>query len=238
MNFEQFSSPISNGLLNTLPRAEYRQILPYLKLVKLERGEIIHPAQQVIDYVYFPLSGLISMLVSAPNGDMIEASIYGNEAIISLPAFLGDRVSLHQVEVQIPGAALRMKAYDFKKFCRLSATIRKKLSYYSHLMIEQLSQTILCNSYHSVEQRLCRWLLTARDRISSDYLPLTRDVLATMTGARRPRISTILTRLAARGLIQSSRGVIKIVDPEGLEELSCECYRILKTYAEEHSGKR
>jgi CRP-like cAMP-binding protein len=233
MSTDYLSTPISNGLLNTLPKAEYRQILPYLKPVKLQRGEIIHPAQQAIEDVYFPLSGLVSLLVSTPNGDLIEASIVGNEAIASIPVFLGEKVPLHQVEVQISGTALKMKAYEFKKFCRSSSTIRKKLSHYTHLMIENLAQTVLCNSYHSVEKRLCRWLLMCRDCVGSDYLPLTREILATMTGARRPRISTLLTRLAESGLIQSRRGVINIIDPPGMEKIACECYRLLKSYADD-----
>lgn len=225
---EHHPAPSGNKLLDSLPQTEYRQIIPLLKTVELQRGEIIHAARHIIEHVYFPTSGLLSLVVSSENGDAIEAAVYGNEAIVSLPAFLGAKVSAHQVEVRIPGAALRMKTEDFKRFCGKSKKLSSRLCQYANAVIAQLAQTAFCNRFHSVEERTSRWLLTAQDRTHSDRLPVTREILGTMIGARRPRVSTVLARLNKVGLVRARRGVITIADRPGLIKKSCECYARLK----------
>lgn len=215
-------------MLDSLSQTEYRQIIPLLKPVELQRGEIIHAARHPIEHVYFPTSGLLSLMVSAENGEAIEAAVYGAEAIASLPVFLGAKVSAHQVEVRIPGAALRMKTEDFKRFCGKSPKLRAAVCQYANAVIGQLAQTAFCNRFHSVEERMSRWLLTAQDRTHSDHLPVTREILATMVGARRPRVSTVLARLNKAELVRARRGVITIADRQGLVKKSCECYGTLK----------
>lgn len=215
-------------MLDSLPQTEYRQIIPLLKPVELQRGEIIHPARHLIEYVYFPTSGLLSLVVSSESGDSIEAAVYGAEAIASLPAFLGAKSAAHQVEVRIPGAALRMKTEDFKRFCGKSKKLSAAVCQYASALIAQLAQTAFCNRFHSVEERMSRWLLTAQDRTHSDRLPVTREILATVVGARRPRVSTVLARLDKAGLVRARRGAVTIVDRQGLLKKSCECYGTLR----------
>jgi CRP-like cAMP-binding protein len=225
---EHHPAPSGNKLLDSLPQTEYKQIIPLLKSVELKRGEIIHPARQAIEQVYFPTSGLLSLMIASENGDAIEAGVYGNEAIASLPVFLGVKVPAHRVEVQIPGAAKRMKTEDFKRFCGKSKKLRDRLCHYTYAVMAQLAQTALCSRFHSVEERLSRWLLTAQDRTHSDRLPVTREILATMVGARRPRVSTMLARFDKAGLVRARRGAITIVDRQGLIKTSCECYGTMK----------
>jgi CRP-like cAMP-binding protein len=225
---EHHPAPSGNKLLDSLPQTEYRQIIPFLKRVELKRGEIIHPARHAIEHVYFPTSGLLSLMVSSENGDAIEAAVYGNEAVASLPVFLGAKTPAHRVEVRIPGAALRMKTEDFKRFSGKSKKLRSRLCQYANAVIAQLAQTAFCNRFHSVEERMSRWLLTAQDGAHSDRLPVTREVLAAMIGARRPRVSTMLARFNKAGLVRARRGAITIIDRQGLIKTSCECYGILK----------
>ncbi len=228
MKKEHHPAPSGNKLLDSLPQTEYRQIIPFLRPVELKRGEIIHPARHVIEHAYFPTSGLLSLMVSAENGDAIEAVVYGNEAIASLPVYLGAKIPAHRVEVRIPGAALRMKTEDFKRFCGKSKKLRARLCQYADAVIAQLAQTAFCNRFHSVEERMSRWLLKAQDGAHSDHLPVTREVLAIMIGARRPRVSTMLARFNKTGLVRARRGAITIVDRQGLIKTSCECYGMMK----------
>lgn len=216
-------------LLAALPANEYRRILPCLELVELKQGERIYSARQKIDYAYFPTTALLSLVVLSRNGDLVEAGIYGSEALVGVSLLLGADFSPFQIEVQIGGTALRIKAEILRDLCgKASCGLLHHFLRYAHTLMVQMAQMTVCCSYHTVRQRLSRWLLTAQDRIQSDRIPLTKEIIAGMIGSRRPRVSIEIGYLQSAGLIQSNRGFISIVDRQGLEDASCECYRVIK----------
>ncbi|HWQ34160.1 MAG TPA: Crp/Fnr family transcriptional regulator [Blastocatellia bacterium] len=218
-----------NRLLASLPENEFRTVIfPYLEPVELRQGEVIYAPRQVIDYAYFPVTALLSLIVSSENGDTVEAGVYGNEAMAGYSLLLERNISPYQVEVQIGGSAFRVRAEVMKDLCSKAPALQMHLLRYVHTGVVQLAQMSICNRFHSVRQRLSRCLLTAHDRIDSDQIPLTREILAGMIGARRPRVSIVVGSLSTAGLIRVRRGTITIINRKGLEAASCECYRVIR----------
>ena len=221
--------PIGNRLLATLPENEFsRLLLPHLESVELRQGQLIYAARQTIDYAYFPVTALLSRIVSSREGELVEAGVYGNEAMAGITLLLGRDISPYLVQVQIAGTALRVKADVLKNLCSKAPSLQNRLLRYAYTGMVQLAQAAICNRFHTVEQRLSRWLLMAHDRIQSDQIPLTKDILAALIGAGRPRVSIVVGSLQEAGLIRSRRGTITIINREGLAEASCECYQILR----------
>ncbi|MGE0127370.1 MAG: Crp/Fnr family transcriptional regulator [Blastocatellales bacterium] len=226
---EDKKNPASSRLLAALSANEYRRILPHLESIELKQGERIYTARQKIDYAYFPSTALLSLIILSRNGDLVEAGIYGSEALVGVSLLLGADISPHLIEVQIGGTALRIRAEVLKDLCgKASCGLRHHLLRYAHTVMIQMAQMTVCCSFHTVRQRLSRWLLMAQDRIQSDRIPLTKEIIAGLIGSRRPRVSIEIGSLQSAGLIKSNRGIISIVDREGLEEASCECYRVIK----------
>jgi CRP-like cAMP-binding protein len=226
---EDKKNAAGSRLLAALPADEYRRILPHLEPVELKQGERIYSARQKIDYAYFPTTALLSLIVLSRNGDLVEAGIYGSEALVGISLLLGHDFSPHQIEVQIGGAALRIKAEVLIDLCsKASCGLQRHLLRYAHALMTQMAQMTVCCSFHTVKQRLSRWLLMAQDRIQSDRIPLTKEIIAGMIGSRRPRVSIEIGSLQSAGLIKSDRGIISILDRKGLEDASCECYSVIK----------
>jgi CRP-like cAMP-binding protein len=217
-----------NHILDSLPAEESKELVDKLKPVQLDQGEIIYRAREPIDHVYFPTTALLSWVATTENGEMIEAGITGYEGMSGALSFLGQNIAPYRVDVQLPGAVLKMRASAFKEAYDGSRALQGLLLNYTYTQLMQLSQSVVCNRYHTVVERLCRWLLTAHDRVKSDELQLTQEILANMIGARRPAVSIVTGTLQNAGLIRARRGKITIVDRQGMEDAACECYGIVR----------
>jgi CRP-like cAMP-binding protein len=219
----------SNRLLSRLPRSDYKRLLPQLKTISFELGAVLYEAHQPIEFVYFPLSCVLSAIAVADNGDGIEVGTIGNEGMSGLTAYLGPTVSPNRVVAQVAGDALRIEANKLVAECKSNAALNQLLLRHHQALLAQITQSIACNGLHAVGKRCCRWLLMTHDRVEGDELPLTHEFLSIMLAVRRPSVTENLQILQDEGLISTSRGLIKITNRKGLEAASCECYRIVAT---------
>jgi CRP-like cAMP-binding protein len=217
-----------NRLLARLPPAEYQRLAPGLQAVSLPLKQVLYKVRSLIDYVYFPTSGMISAMTIMEDGSAIEVATIGDEGMSGLTAFIGSGTSPNDVMVQIAGDAIRMSAEALLEEATRDGPLRQLLILYNTAFATQVSYAVACNGLHKVEKRCCRWLLMTADRVGSDVLPLTHEFLAIMLGVRRSSITEVLHPLQERGLIRNSRGNIQIIDRPGLEATSCECYRAVK----------
>jgi CRP-like cAMP-binding protein len=217
-----------NQLLAALPHAAYLNLLPNLERVPLVFEQVLYEPGERMEYVYFPNYGVVSLLTIMANSTKGEVGLIGNEGMVGIPVFLGVETTSLEMLVQIPGDAMRMKVSVFKKLLNRS-DFYNLLQHYTHALMFQTSQISACNSYHSVAQRCCRWLLMSHDRVNSDSFPLTHKFLAYMLGVRRASVTVVANKLQQTGLIRYHRGQIVVVDRLGLEQASCECYKLIKS---------
>jgi CRP-like cAMP-binding protein len=219
---------IENQLLSALPKEEYKRLLPNLELVSLNFKQIIYAPDQLIDYVYFPKSGIISLVNVTEDGRTVEAAMVGNEGMAGIPVFLGANRMPGQAISQVVGDAVRMKADVFQREVTPGTSLYNLLLRYTQALLNQISQSVACNCLHPVEGRCCRWLLMCHDRVRSDQFMLTQELISQMLGVRRASVSEVAATLQRAGLIRYTRGKITILDRQGLEAGSCECYRRVK----------
>lgn len=217
--------PVANRLLAALPKKEYQQIFPHLTLVPLDLGQVIYGADEPIRYVYFPNSGVVSILNTLEKRMSIEVSTVGNEGVLGITVFLGVDMAPHQAVVQVPGEAWRMKANTFKKVVKENSSFQALLHRYTYMLLTQMSLSIACNRFHNVEKRFARWLLAIHDRVQTDEFLLTQKYISRMLGAHRPHVTTAAASLQKAGLIRYSRGMIRILNRDGLEKIACDCYK-------------
>jgi CRP-like cAMP-binding protein len=216
-----------NRLLERLPDQEFQRLAPYLESVQLPKAFPVYEAGESIRHVYFPTTAAISLLSLTNDGGIIEVGVVGHEGMAGVSAILRvDRIP-YRARVQVNGEALRMDASILRKEFNRGGTLQGLLLRYVHALLSQISQSAVCNHFHNSEQRLCRWLLVMQDRVRSDVLSLTHELIAHMSGASRANVTTIARKLQQKGLIRYRWGQITIVDRHGLEAASCECYRIL-----------
>lgn len=227
--------PVANRLLAALPRDEYERLLPHLETVPLAFKQVLYESREFIDQVYFPITGVISLLTILEDGIVGEVGLIGNEGIVGLSVFLGSDTTPIKSFVQVPGNAMRMSADVFKSL-KQSDSLHGLLHRYTHALMIQTSQLVACNNYHSVEQRCCRWLLMTRDRVGSNQFPITQEFLSQMLGVRRASVTVVAGLLQKAGLIRYSRGQMTIVNGLGLEKASCKCYRLVKEEFERSLG--
>ena len=220
-------APPLNRLLAALPKDEYQRLLPKLKLVPLAFGELIYEAGDQIPEVYFPNSGIISLLASVAARATLEVGIVGREGMVGLPIFMGVKTSRDRAVVQGGGAAMRMKATTFRKECNNGGSLSRLLRRYTHSRLTQMSQGAACNRFHSIDARLARWLLMTRDRMGTDEFQLTQEFLSNMLGVRREGVNKAAGELQKQGLISYTRGTLTTLDPAGLEAIACRCYEII-----------
>lgn len=218
----------NNLLLDSLPQADFELLAPTLEEVDLQQTEILHRVREPISEVFFPTAGLLSWVNTTPQGEEIEMGVTGNEGMAGIPLFLDEGGAPWQVQVQIKGRALKMRAEEFSEVLRQSAVLQQRVAAFTYLKIVQLSQSVLCNRFHRVEERLCRWLLAAQDSVGTPELLLTRDILAQMIGSGRPAVSMVTSELRSAGLVRAVRGKITILDRKGIEASACECYQLVK----------
>lgn len=218
----------ANRILNTLNRAEYERLSDYLEPVNLALGEVLCHPDQPITHVYFPNRGTVSLVSVFEDGGSVEVGMVGNEGMFGVCVFLGSVSTPLEAVVQIPGDGLRMRADVLKREFQKGGQIQDSLLRYTQAFITQIAQTAACNSAHPIDGRLVRWLLMCQDRSHSKDLELTQEFIATMLGTRRAGVTEAAGQLQARGLIKYHRGHITILDREGMEAVSCECYPLVK----------
>lgn len=221
--------PGENRLIAALPRREYDRLLPHLDTLPLSFKQILFDTNQPITHVYFPLNGVISLVLVMEDSGPAEVAMIGNEGMGGTPVFLGADRSPTRAICQVPGESLRMKAKVFEEEMGRGGPLHGLVQRYTQAMINQISQAVVCNRLHSVEERMCRWLLMTHDRVGADEMPLTQEFLALMLGVRRPTVTMVAGMLQKAGLIQYHRGRLTVLDRKGLEAASCECYAVVKS---------
>jgi CRP-like cAMP-binding protein len=234
-------SDLSNGphnrLLLALPTRNLRRLMPDLEQVRCERGIVLMDADSSLDQIFFPDSGVVSVLAVYSDGNTIEMATIGREGCTGIQAIFGAKISSVQLLVQIPGSAAKMSRAAFVKAMDSMPAFRALMSAYAQAFLEQVMVSVACNGAHSLKQRLARWLLMMRDRGDDDALQITQDLLAQMLGVQRPTISNVARELEAAGLIERGRRQIAIRDRQGLMGASCECYQLVRARVAFHLPK-
>jgi CRP-like cAMP-binding protein len=217
-----------NGFLQSLTNGDFELFRPHLRDVKLEQSKVLFDVGGKIPYLYFPHSGVISLVVVLADGDLIEAGMIGRDGVAGTAAALDDAVSLNRAVVQIEGAGSVIDMVHAQAAVTASRSLRAKLYQHDQMLLAQAQQSAACNASHDVEERLCRWLLRTRDVVGGDKLNLTQEFMSQMLGVRRTSVTLAARHLQSAGLIRYRRGQVEIRDLEGLEEASCECYEAVK----------
>ncbi|MCF7964652.1 Crp/Fnr family transcriptional regulator [Methylobacter sp. Wu8] len=226
--------PRQNHLLDALPETEYERISPHLELVQMPLGEVLYESGAKLSYVYLPTTCIVSLLCVMENGASAEIAVVGNEGIIGVALFMGGETMLNRAVVQSAGYAYRLRGHLLmQEFTRAegprNGVLHNLLLRYTQALITQTAQTAVCNRHHSVDQQLCRWLLLSLDRLTSNELIMTQELIANMLGVRREGVTEAAGNLQRAGLIDYNRGRITVLDRQGLESRVCECYQVVKT---------
>lgn len=215
-----------NALLSALAPEERDRLR--LERVSMAVRDAVYEPSGPIEHVYFPLSGVFSLIVVMSDTMSVEAAIVGNEGMVGLPVFLGANTSPHRAFCQIPGECLRTRAIDFRAEVARCGSLDAVMKRYNQALVNQMAYSVACNRLHSVEERMCRWLLMTQDRVGADRFPLTQEFLAQMLGVRQPNVTVTAAVLQNAGYIAYTRCHVVILNRSGLEESSCECYRVVR----------
>jgi CRP-like cAMP-binding protein len=219
--------PIANRLLASLPPDEYRRLVPHLEAYPLILKAVLYKPGEVVDFVYFPGGGFVSVVTVLANGDMVEVATIGNEGMVGGSAMSAGYPELTLTMVQMASDAChRISAAVFRREIERHGALHEVVSRFSQALTGVVMQSTACNATHNIEQRLARWLLTARDRVGADQFPLTQEFLAMMLGAARPTVTIVAGTLQRAGLITYRRGQLSILKSDALEAASCECYQV------------
>jgi CRP-like cAMP-binding protein len=221
---------IANRILSSLPTEDYERILPDLKAVPLKSHISLHEPGDKMPYVYFPNTGVISMLTVMESGVAVKIASIGNEGMADLFGFLGLAESRTRLLVQVPGTAMRMEIERFRAHIDQLPSLRTLLGSYAASLFGLVAQSAACNRMHPMVERLARWLLMTHDRVDAAQFPMTHQFLSEMLGVRRPSVSVAAESLQAAGFITYHRGTITVLDRAGLEGASCECYRLVRAW--------
>jgi CRP-like cAMP-binding protein len=217
-----------NRILQRLSAEDFSQIKPHLRKFSLDLGVVLHPAGAPIEQVYFPASGMVSLVTPMKSGDAIETGIVGREGVVGGAVAANGGFSFSEAIVQMPGLSWRVDSARFTDAYNASAPFRTLVNNFQSVVLIQAQQTAGCHAFHTVEARLCRWLLHSQDLMESDVVTLTQEFLSHMLGVQRTSVSLSAHKLQNAGLIRYARGQITILDRDGLEETSCECYRVIR----------
>jgi len=219
--------PLDNKLLAALPRRQFDLLGPNLSTVPLKQGEVLAEPGDEFEQIYFPESGMLSLLAVLRDGKAIETATVGREGVVGAMAGLSLYKSLVRVVVQLPMTVSKISASQFRKAAANSEAIRNMCIQYNEVLLSQARITAACNALHVIEARFCRWLLQSADRAGSDTVALTQEFLAEMLGVRRTSVTEVAAKIQSSGAINYSRGLITILDRRALERMSCECYQTL-----------
>jgi CRP-like cAMP-binding protein len=222
------SPPIANKLLAALPKKEYQALRSQLEEIPLVFEEILYKPEDLISDIYFPNHGYISLLAGLNERSSLEVGLVGREGVLGLTVFMGVSASQNRAVVQGAGSAMKMNATAFRREINNGGALPRVLRRYTHSLLTQITQTAVCNQFHSIEARLARWLLLTQDRMEHDEFELTQEFLSNMLAVRREGVNKAASRLQKRNLIRYSRGHLKVLDRAGLEATSCGCYQIIK----------
>ena len=217
------------GRCDALPARDYERLAPDLELIPMGLGDVLYESGSQLRYVYFPTTSIISLLYVMEDGASAEIAIVGNEGILGISLFMGGETTPSRAVVQSTGHGYRLKAELLKSEFERSGPTMHLLLRYTQALITQMAQTAACNRHHSVDQQLCRWLLLSLDRLASNELSMKQELIANMLGVRREGVTEAAGNLQDAGLIRYHRGNITVVDRQGLETRSCECYQVVKT---------
>ncbi len=216
-----------NYLLAALPADEFARVKSKLEQLSFKLGDVLYESGDKMDYVYFPTTMIISMLYVMENGATAEIGVVGNDGLIGNALFMGGETTTSRAIIQSAGESYRMKAKDVKAEFALGGMFQQMLLRYTQALMTQISQTAVCNRLHSLEQQLCRWLLLSHDRLNSNELVMTHDLISNMLGVRREGVTLAAQKLAKKKLIKNMRGTITVINRQGLEEAACECYEVV-----------
>jgi CRP-like cAMP-binding protein len=221
-------SPHQNHLLDALPASDYERVASHLELIPMGLGDVLYEPSVRMRYVYFPTTSIVSLLYVMEDGASAEIAIVGNEGVLGISLFMGGDTTPSRAVVQSAGFGFRLKAEMLKdEFERFGPTMHLLLRY-TQALITQMAQTAVCNRHHSVDQQLCRWLLLSLDRLESNELSMTQELIASMLGVRREGVTEAAGKLQDAGLIRYQRGRITVLDRPGVEARVCECYQVVK----------
>jgi len=224
----QSQNSCGNRLLAVLPPEEYNRLSPNLEPVSFDLGDVIYQSGGHIDYIYFLTDCIVSLVYTMENGMSAEIGVVGNEGVIGIALFMGGDTMPNSALVQSAGTAVRMKAGFLQDKFKQGGEFQRLLLRYTQALMTQISQTAVCNRLHPVELQLCRWLLLGHDRLQTDELVMTHEMIAAMLGTRREGVTIAAGKLQDAGLITYRRGRIKIINRAGLEATVCECYKVVK----------
>jgi CRP-like cAMP-binding protein len=226
-------TPNQNLLLNVLPGKIIERMFPHLELISMKLGDVVYESGDPLQHVYFPTTAIISLHCITENGASIEIAGVGNEGVVGIALLMGGNTMPSMATVNTAGFAYRLKRQlmmeEFKRAGgRRSGALQNLMLRYIQALMTQIAQTAVCNRHHSIEQQLCRWLLLTLDRLPSQELIVTQELIANILGVRREGITEAAGRLQEAGLISYRRGHITVLDRSGLETLACECYQVVK----------
>jgi CRP-like cAMP-binding protein len=221
-------APKQNHLLAALPAEDYERLLPDLELVPMPLGQALYESGGHMQHVYFPTTSIVSLLYVMADGASAEIAVVGNEGILGISLFMGGETTSSRAVVQSAGHGYRLKAQLLKNEFNRAGSMLQLLLRYTQALITQMAQTAVCNRHHSVEQQLCRWLLLSLDRLNSNELNMTQELIANMLGVRREGVTEAAGKLQRAGLIRYGRGRIRVIDRPRLEQEVCECYGVVK----------
>ena len=224
----KYLDPKRNHLLAALPEAEWLRWRPMLQLIDMPLGQVLYESGTTMQYVYFPATSIVSMLYVTQSGASAELAVVGNEGIVGISLFMGGGSTPSRAVVQSAGTGYRLDAGVMKMEFDRAGPVLHLLLRYTQALITQMTQTAVCNRHHTLDQQLCRWLLLSMDRLQGTELVMTQELIANMLGVRREGVTEGALKLQKMGLISYARGRITVLDRQGLEKRSCECYAVVK----------
>ncbi|HEU4532372.1 MAG TPA: Crp/Fnr family transcriptional regulator [Steroidobacteraceae bacterium] len=220
--------PQQNHILDALPAPERERLFPHLKFVTMPLGTVLYESGDALRHIYFPTDSIVSLLYVLEDGASAEIAVVGNEGAIGVALFMGGETTPSRAIVQSAGSAYRLSGTRLKQEFNRHGELLHVLLRYTQSLITQMAQTAVCNRHHSVDQQLCRWLLLSLDRLPSNQLNMTQELIANMLGVRREGVTEAAGKLQKKGVIRYNRGQITVLDRPLLERLSCECYAVVK----------
>ena len=221
--------PEQSHLLRQLPADVRQRVFPQLELVTFPLGHVLYESGIALHHVYFPADSIVSLLYVMKDGASAEIAVVGNEGVVGVALFMGGETTPNRAVVQSGGNAYRLKSQILKEEFSQSGPLQHLFLRYTQSLLTQMAQTAVCNRHHTVEQQLCRWLLMSLDRLPSNKLTMTQELISNMLGVRREGVTESAGKLQSQGVIQYSRGLITVLDRPKLENICCECYRVVKS---------
>lgn len=219
---------LQNHLLAALPAKAQQRLFPHMQVVDFPLGKVLYESGDTLSHVYFPTNAIVSLLYVMESGASAEISVVGNEGLVGIAVFMGGESTTNRAIVQSAGSAFSLSSQRFRNEFNSYTDMRMLMLRYTQALITQMAQTAVCNRHHSIDQQLCRWLLLSLDRLSGNHLIMTQELIANMLGVRREGVTESAGKLQDLGVIEYRRGQITVLDRPKLEQLSCECYAVVK----------